>query len=375
MGLREKEIRKNSRLSINNRGLKIRTATGFVPFYGVADMGVKQLYRLTFDNETSIEVTEKHIFFTLDGQEIQTADVEIGTELLGITNKKVTNIEKTSKEQTFDIIESETHTYFANGLLCHNCQFLSSDALLIDSLWLANQTPIIDKVQPVNIIKDVVFWEEVLPGKTYLIGVDPATGNGEDFSVITIYDFPSLTQVAEYRSNSMSTNLLYGVLKNILIYLEQKETTVYFSVENNGVGEGIIALFEADEDPPMNVEFVSEEGSKRRGMTTTSRTKMRACINLKEMLEKGNLHIKSRILLTELKSFARKKGSYAAQLGSTDDAVSALLIVVRLIEEIASYDQSAFDKLYSTDYEQWDTKDYDGYGDYDDDDEGLPVII
>jgi len=258
----------------------------------------------------------------------------------------------------------------------YECQFLSSDALLIDSLWLANATPIIEACKPTNVIKDVVFWKDPEPGKTYLVGVDPSTGSGEDFSVITVYEFPALEQVAEYRSNTMSTNDLYGILKNILIYLEKKETTVYFSIENNGVGEGVIALFEADDDQPTDAVFISEEGKNRLGMTTTSKTKMRACVNLKEMLEKDSLRIKSPVLLAELKAFTRKRGSYAAQLGSTDDAVSATLIVVRLVEEIASYEQLAFDKLYSTDYEEWSQADYDGYdGGYDDNDEGLPIII
>lgn len=257
----------------------------------------------------------------------------------------------------------------------YECEFLSSDALLINSLWLTNQTPTIEKIKPKRVIKDVIFWEDIVPGKTYLVGVDPATGSGEDFSVISIWEFPSLNQIGEWRSNTMSTNMLYGVLKNILLYLEQQDTMVYFSVENNGVGEGTIALFEADETPPASSEFVSEEGKDRRGMTTTSRTKMRACINLKEMLEKDNMHIRSPVLLAELKTFARKRGSYAAQTGSTDDAISAVLIIVRLIEEIASFDQEAFNKLYSADHEEWKSSDYDGYDDYDENDEGLPVIM
>lgn len=256
----------------------------------------------------------------------------------------------------------------------YECEFLSSDALLINSLWLANETPRVNKIRPKMVIKDVVFWEDVVPGATYLVGVDPATGSGEDFSVITIYSFPTLVQVAEYRSNTMSTNDLYGILKNVLNYLDSKDATVYFSIENNGVGEGVISLFEADDDPP-NAEFVSEEGKGKRGMTTTSRTKMRACVNFKELIEKGHIRIQSHILLAELKAFIRRRGSYAAQIGSTDDAISATLIAVRLLEEIASYDQDAFNKLYTTDYEQWSASDYDGYDDYDDGDEGLPVIV
>ena len=258
----------------------------------------------------------------------------------------------------------------------YECQFLSSDALLISSLVLSQLTPVINKIHPTAVIKDVVFFDEIKKGHTYLVGVDPSTGSGEDFSVLSIFEFPSMVQVGEYRSNTMSTNDMYGILKNILLYLENKETTVYFSVECNGVGEGIIALFEADEDPPMNAEFVSEEGKKKRGMTTTKKTKMRACVNLKEMIEKGNFHFKSRILLAELKSFARKRGAYEALPGSTDDCISACLIIIRLIEEIATYDQAAFDKLYCGEFDQWTDEDWDGYeGGFDENDTPLPSLF
>jgi len=246
---------------------------------------------------------------------------------------------------------------------------------LISSMFLARITPVIEKIRPVNVIRDVKFYASVKAGLTYLIGVDPATGTGEDYSVITMYEFPSLVQIAEYRSNTMSTNDLYGVLKNILLYLERMQTTVYFSVENNGVGEGVISLFEADERGPLNAEFVSEEGKNKRGMTTTSRTKMKACVNFKEMIERENMFISSKTMLAELKAFVRTKGAYAAQPGSTDDCIAATLIVVRLIEEIASYDQLAFDKLYTGEFNQWSTSDYDGYDDYDENDVGLPISV
>jgi hypothetical protein len=257
----------------------------------------------------------------------------------------------------------------------YECEFLSSDALLIESLVLQNMTPQITKIRPIGVANDVVVWHEIVPGGTYLVGVDPATGSGEDYSVITVYDFPRLRQVAEYRSNTMSTNGLYGILKNVLLHLEKKNAMVYFSIENNGVGEGIISLYEADEHPPANAEFVSEEGSKRRGMTTTSRTKMKACVNLKELIEKNNMEIFSQILLAELKMFVRTRGAYAAQPGGTDDCVSATLIVVRLVEEIATYEQEAFNKLYAGEVEEWSDKDWDGYTDYDDNDEGMPISV
>jgi len=81
---------------------------------------------------------------------------------------------------------------------------------------------------------------------------------------------------------------------------------------------------------------------------------------MKEMLEKGNLNIKSKILLQELKTYTRKAGSYSAQRGSPDDCISAVLVIIRILEEIATYEQAAHDKLYSIDNDDWETDDDDG---------------
>lgn len=236
----------------------------------------------------------------------------------------------------------------------YECIFLSSDALLIDSLHLVNETSRLEKMEPEFKIRDVIFWKKIEPGRMYLIGVDPATGSREDYTVITIFEFPAMEQIGEWRSNTMSPPIAYKVLKNLLRYLEiQGASNIYFSVENNGVGEGIISLYEADETPPEKPLFVSEEGAARRGFTTTHKTKMKACVNFKEMYEKYNLKINSLILLKELKSFIRKGGSYSHQIGATDDSISACLIVMRLLEELASYDQEAYNKLYTYDGEDW----------------------
>lgn len=253
----------------------------------------------------------------------------------------------------------------------YECEFLSSDALLIDSVVLSNLTKIIKEIKPAFKIKDVVFWKKPESGKTYLVGVDPATGSGEDFTVIEVVEFPAMVQVAEFRSNSMSSAFVYPILKNILKLLESAGSNVFFSVENNGVGEGIIALYESDEHPPEYAEFVSEQGKNRLGMTTTHKSKMRACLNLKEMIEKNTLKIVSPTLLKELKEYTRKSGSYAARTGSTDDCISAMLIIMRLLLEISSFEQDAFDKLHQIEEEEWSSSDYSDAGD----DSPLPMIF
>jgi hypothetical protein len=172
----------------------------------------------------------------------------------------------------------------------------------------------------------------------------------------------------------MSTSQLYTVLKNLIKYIESKGSFVYFSVENNGVGEGLIALYESDETPPENAEMVDEDGKKRRGMTTTGQSKMKACVNFKEMFEKDNIKIRSQVFLSELKSYVRTRGAYEAQTGSTDDCIAATLIVTRIIEEIAVYEQTAFDKLYGNETDDWGKE---GWGEekYNDYDDPLPMSL
>lgn len=226
------------------------------------------------------------------------------------------------------------------------CEFLTSEALLMDPLFLNNLDAEVKKIQPIKQEMGINWYNTLKEGATYLMGVDPSAGSGNDFSVIQIFDFPTLNQVAEFRSNVVSSPQLYGVIKYILKQMEKQSATCYFSVENNGVGEGVLALYENDENPPESAQFISEQGKARVGMTTTKRSKLKACLNFKSLMESSKLKIKSGMLLAELKTFAAHGGSYAALLGSTDDCVAACLIVVRLLSEIASYEQEAFDKLY-----------------------------
>ena len=253
----------------------------------------------------------------------------------------------------------------------YECEFLSSDALLFDSMILNNLTQTVPPLPTPN-ERGVYVWTPFQRGKTYLMGIDPATGIGSDFSVIEIFEFPSLTQVMEFRSNTTASAQLYLTIKHLLKMAGKVQATVYFSVENNGVGEGIIALYHADEDSPETGEFVSEEGKNRLGFTTLNKSKMKASLNFKGLVERNKLKIQSAMLLKEMKNYIRKGQSFEANIGATDDCISACLIVCRLLEEIATYEQAAYDTLYSIDESEYFSG---GEEEYDPNDTGLPMII
>lgn len=234
----------------------------------------------------------------------------------------------------------------------YECKFLSSDPLLVDTIVAANIDKAIKNIVPYGVYQDITFFVKPDPSSTYLIGMDCATGSGSDYTAIEVFEFPSMVQVAEWRSNTTSSPTAYAMLKRVLKMYERIGSTVYFSVENNGVGEAIIALFEQDEYPPTTAEFVSESGKNRKGITTSGKTKMKSCLLFKDMVERDNIHISSKSLVAEIKHFVRKAGSYAAKPGSTDDLIMATTIVLRLLDELSSFDQDAYDRLYSYAYEE-----------------------
>lgn len=263
----------------------------------------------------------------------------------------------------------------------YECVFVSSDPLLINTITLSNLTGILEKVTAKARVGHLTFFHKPAPNKTYLVGVDPATGTGQDYTVFEVFQFPEMIQVAEYRSNTTSPITAYNELKKLLRALKKFDSVVYFTIENNGIGEGMLNQYEMDEFPPEDAEFISEEGKRRKGMYTTARSKALACLRLKEMLEKGLIEIRSKALLAELKHFIRAGGSYRAKRGATDDCISGTLLVLRLITEISEYEQDAHDMLYSSEdegtlYEEVDAIDWgDSSGDGVEDYQDTPFIV
>ena len=232
-----------------------------------------------------------------------------------------------------------------------DCEFLSSDALLISSIRL-NQlrwnAPLWESL-------GFKFWvpEEHLGGrdKIYLVSMDPATGGGGDFSAIQVFDFPGLNQVAEFRSNQLNIPLLYSKLSWIVKKLAEVKNggraEVLWTFERNGIGEAIGALYYNDENQVQDAELVSDNPTKF-GVFTTGRQKVLAALQLKTLVERvsaGGLQLNSKDLIYELKHFISKGGSYEAKAGATDDCVMATLGIMRLLKRLSEYNDTAFKQV------------------------------
>lgn len=265
----------------------------------------------------------------------------------------------------------------------YECQFLGGGGTLLDNRIIIKREKEILGAGTSNVlfkIEDIPFFTQIKAGGTYLVGVDPATGTGSDFSVIELVEFPSMEQVMEFRSNTTRSPELYSTLKKILKFLTDNGCEILFSIENNGVGEGMLALYMVDEHFPENAELINESGKDRYGFTTTDAVKLKFANKLKTLIETGSLPIHSMRLLKELKNYARKGKAYEAKKGSTDDCVSAYLIIIRILEEMATYDDEAYQKLYALSVQDadndWGEDDIEMVGDDEpDDNDGMAIII
>ena len=238
----------------------------------------------------------------------------------------------------------------------YECEFLSEDQTLIDSFILNQIEKEMDKryadnggEAPVAFeVADMKFYKKINRSLAYIVGVDVSSGNGNDYSVITVVEFPTMEQVLEFRSNKLSEKFIYSRLKNILLFLQQNAQEVYFSVENNGLGASILALYEFDENPPHKAYLISDENNNRLGIAMSESTKRRSAMKFKNMVENRTYKFHSRQLLNEMKSYTRQGATFKAEAGSTDDCIASNLIVVRVLEEMAEFNSYAYEKIYNT---------------------------
>jgi len=346
-------------LAFNDNNWKIKSINGYESFTGIANMGSKKIYEVNFSDNTKIKVTKHHKFINTNLDVIEVINLKSGDQLLSTNSnvvKIVNGIHKTDeKTDVYDVIESSSNMFFLNGVLSHNCRFLSEDHTLIDTMIINNIENEMDEKYKDNggdppvafKIGDLEFFKKINKSMAYLVSVDVASGSGSDFSVIEVTEFPSMEQVLEFRSNNTNEKFLYSRLKNILLFLQQNSKEVYFSVENNGLGASILALYEYDESPPQSAYLISDSNNKRLGLSMSETTKRTASMKLKNMIETRSYKFYSKQIIKELKSYTRQGANFKAEVGSTDDTISALLILMRMLEEMADYNPYAFDKIYN----------------------------
>lgn len=228
------------------------------------------------------------------------------------------------------------------------CDFVSDEELLINPIVLTAMKG----RQPEYYTETVRWFKELEANKTYLVGLDPSIGTGGDYSAIQVFELPGMVQVGEWQHNLTDARGQVRVLLKILHYIDQtlkadpnQMTTpeIYWTVENNTIGETVLMIISDTGEENFPGFFVSEKKKKgrvrrfRKGLYTDQKRKLGACARMKTLVETNRMQINSSSLVSQLKGFIAREGSYAAKPGQHDDLVMAAILVVRMLESVSRY--------------------------------------
>lgn len=230
------------------------------------------------------------------------------------------------------------------------CEFIIAEETLIDPTCLAQ----LEGIQPLEKQGQVRWYKKPSKDCTYVISLDPSLGTGGDYAAIQVFEMPSFEQVAEWQHNRTPIQKQVSILKDICQYLydcTNDESAIYYSVENNTLGEAALVTIQEVGEENIPGIFMSEPKRTgntrafRRGFNTTNKSKIAACAKLKSYVESNKMKIRSKNLVSELKTFVANGASYAAKPGETDDLVMALVLIVRMLQIIKSYDAELDEQL------------------------------
>jgi len=165
-------------------------------------------------------------------------------------------------------------------------------------------------------------WLPVVPGKEYVVGVDPAGGGCDgDSSVAQVVEVETGWQCAEFAAHVGGVELATQIVE-----LAKEYNGAQLAVERNNHGSGVLALVEEI----CGYKRVYGEAGMA-GWLTTSLSKPRMLGRLNAALVESPRSFRSRSFFEECRSFVRRaNGSSGAQSGCHDDRVMAMAIALEV---------------------------------------------
>jgi hypothetical protein len=230
----------------------------------------------------------------------------------------------------------------------YGCEFLVYDETLINAIKLAS----LEGNVPILNMGQTRWYKKPSSQYSYVVALDPSMGTGGNNAAIQVIELPTYEQVGEWQHNTTAIPGQIRVLRDICQYISETTNSggsnIYWSVENNSIGESallVIADFGEEHIPGL---FVSEPIKKghvrkfRKGFNTTHGSKISTCSRLKTMIENDQMIVNSKPLISELKGFIATGSSFKAKSGITDDLISSVLLALRMIAVIKDWDPTIY---------------------------------
>ncbi len=243
----------------------------------------------------------------------------------------------------------------------YDCKFLGSTHTVIEASTLEKLiNKGITEPELVQLGGHFRIYEQPQKGSQYIMGVDTSKGTGLDYSTIQVLKIESLQplklkQVAVYENNMIDPYGFAEIVNKTSLYYNK----AYIMVENNGEGSVIVnqLWWEYENESLVN------EGSKiaKLGVRATTRTKPKAVMLMKKLVEDEAIEIIDKNTLTQFTDFQDLGNNRFACKNMHDDLVSSLYWAIYFFElNILSEDFKMHKGLFDTVGEE--DEELDGWG-------------
>jgi len=340
----------------NTEKYKVLTPAGFQSYSGVSLMGYRSTIQLDFGNGKFLECTSDHKIYVNAVKAKQACRIKIGETVMTKSGPLVlqSKTKSSTKVPVYDLIGVENGArFYANSIVVSNCKPIVYEETLISSMYLSE----LIGVDPIEKQGQVRWYKKPTKNNMYLVALDPSLGTGGDYAAMQIVELPSFEQVGEWQHNKTPIQQQVRVMRDIIGYIHSitgSEHDIYYSVENNSLGEAaLIAINEIGEENIRGV-FISESGKNkkyRKGFCTTHSSKLTACAKFKQLVENNRFTLHSKNLISELKTFVASGNTYNARQGDNDDLVAAMLLVTRIMQALQNYDADIDSRMRSVEPE------------------------
>ena len=288
----------------------------FVEFEGIQQLRKRRTITITFDDQSTLTATLNHRVLLKNNAFIDVCKLKVGSVLQN--NIRVVKIRLNDvNADVFDIVNSETGTYWTNNIISHNCSFVGSSNTLIDSNVLSNLT----YDSPIDERNDVRYFAYPAQQHNYIMTVDVSRGRGLDYTAFSVIDITSSPYhiVCTFKNNTISPNVELPVLLNKIGRMYNMALIV---VENNDLGESVGNALWYDWEYDNLVWTHNEQiaGHGAIGVKTTRKVKSVGTNAMKSLIENHQLILHDFRIIQELSVYVRqKKGLFGAQDTSIND--------------------------------------------------------
>lgn len=210
------------------------------------------------------------------------------------------------------------------------CQFIGSTNTVLSAECI--RTLLSQHVDPVfyDLEDKLRIWEKPLEGSIYVMGIDPAKGTGENYSVIQVLKINSVNpidmeQVAVFQDNYTDVFKFSAIVNRLSHYYNE----AYIMCENNGEGSSVIGQLWWNYENENLINSGSKEA--KLGIRADKNTKPKAVLLMKKIIEDGSVTLRDRNTVEELGSFIEENNKFFGK-DKPDDLVSSLYWACFLFE-------------------------------------------